>query len=76
MAKEYITNGYQELNFPSVRIRIINFFNNKKYWLNGMNPNEASKLTNENDIKKVNAIKEREFNKINIKSTYLEANNK
>lgn len=41
-----------------------------------MSPNEESKLTNGNDIKKVNSIKEKEFNKINIKRTYLEANNK
>ena len=30
-AKEFISNNYKKLNFISVRIRIINFYNNKKH---------------------------------------------
>jgi len=75
LAKEFITNGYQKLNFSEVRIRVMNFYNNKKHRLIGMTPNQAAKLTNENDINKVNKIKEKEFNKINLKRTYLETNN-
>ena len=51
--------NYQKLNFPSVRIRIINFYNNKKHRLIGMTSNQAAKLTNEDDINKVNKIKEK-----------------
>ena len=36
----------------------------------------SSKIKNENDINKVNKIKENEFNKINLKRTYLETDNR
>ena len=29
LAKEYINNGYKKLDFDSVRIKIINYYNNK-----------------------------------------------
>ena len=54
----------------------MNFYNNKNHRLIGMTPNQAAKLTNENDINKANKIKEKEFNKINLKRTYLETDNK
>ena len=69
LTKEYINNGYQKLDFDSVRVRVINFYNNKKHRLIGMSPLEASKLTNEVEIKKVNELKEKEFAKINTKIT-------
>ena len=37
-----------------------------------MSPDQASKLTNETDIKKVNELKEKEFAKINTKRIYKE----
>ena len=70
--KEYINNGYQNLDFDSVRVRVINFYNNKKHRLIGMSPLKASKLSNEAEIKKVNELKEKEFAKINTKRTYIE----
>ena len=76
LAKEFISNGYQKLNFSEVRIKVMNFYNNKNHSLIRMTPNQAAKLTNENDINKVNKIKEKEFNKINLKRTYLETDNK
>ena len=36
LGKEYINNGYKKLNFDSVRIKIINFYNNKIHRLIGM----------------------------------------
>ena len=76
LAKEFISNDYQKFNFSEVRIKVMNFYNNKNHRLIGMTPNQAAKLTNENDINKVNKIKENEFNKINLKRTYLETDNK
>ena len=76
LAKEFISNDYQKLNFSEVRIKVMNFYNNKNHRLIAMTPNQAAKLTNENDINKVNKIKENEFNKINLKRTYLETDNK
>ena len=35
LGKEYINNGYKKLNFDSVRIKIINFYNNKIHRLIG-----------------------------------------
>ena len=72
LGKEYVQNGYKKLNFDSVRIRLINYYNNKKHRMIGMSPNEASKITNEEEIKLVNERKEKEFEKINKKRTYLE----
>ena len=44
LGKEYINNGYKKLDFDSVRIKITNFYNNKKHRLIGMTPIEAKKL--------------------------------
>ena len=51
LGKEYINNGYKKLNFDSVRIKIINFYNNKVHKLIGMSPMEASKITDKETIK-------------------------
>lgn len=59
LGKEFINNGYKALNFDSVRIRVINFYNNKVHRMIGMTPNESSKLTLKEDILKVNEIKKR-----------------
>ena len=37
----------------------------------GISPNEASKITDPDIIKKVNDIKEEEFSKINMKRNYI-----
>ena len=37
-----------------------------------MSPLETSKITNEEEIKKVNELKEKEFAKINTKRTYID----
>ena len=74
LGKEYINNGYKKLDFESVRIKIINFYNNKKHRLIGMTPNEASKITDKETIKKINELKEKEFELINKKRSYLEIN--
>ena len=39
-----------------------------------MTPNEASKITNKETIKKINELKEKEFELINKKRSYLEIN--
>jgi hypothetical protein len=72
LGKEYVQNGYKKLIFDSVRIRLINYYNNKKHRMIGMSPNEVSKITNEEEIKLVNERKKKEFEKINKKRTYLE----
>lgn len=53
----------------------MNFYNNKKHHLLGMSPNEADNISDEETIKKINDIKNREFEKINKKRSYLEKNN-
>ena len=53
----------------------MNFYNNKKHRLIGMSPNEADNIRDEETIKKINEIKNREFEKINKKRSYLENNN-
>ena len=45
LGKEYINNGYKKLNFDEVKIKIINFYNNKKHRLIGMSPLEAYRIT-------------------------------
>ena len=50
LGKEYINNGYKKLDFDEVRIKIINFYNNKKHRLIGMTPMEALKITDEKTI--------------------------
>ena len=72
LGKEYINNGYKKLNFDEVRIKIINFYNNKKHRLIGMTPLEASHITDQDSIKKINDLKTNEFANINKKRTYLE----
>ena len=52
----------------------MNFYNNKKHRLIGMSPNEADNIRDEETIKKINEIKNREFEKINKKRSYLENN--
>ena len=74
LAKEYINNGYKKLDFDAVRIKVINFYNNKKHRLIGMTPMEASKITDEETINKINDLKKNEFENINKKRTYLETN--
>ena len=74
MGKENIQNGYKKLNFDSVRIRLINYYNNKKHRMIGMSPNDAAKITNEDEIKLNNERKNKEYDKINKKRTYLDEN--
>lgn len=57
MGKEYINNGYKKLDFDAVRIKVINFYNNKKHRLIGMTLMEASKITDEETINKINDLK-------------------
>ena len=71
LGKEFINHVYKPLNFDSVRIHVINFYNNKIHRIIGMTPNEASKLNLQEDIIKVNERKKKEFQKINSKRTYL-----
>ena len=71
LAKEYINNNYKKLNFEEVRIKVIKFYNNKKHRIIGMSPNESSKITDLDEIKKINAIKEKLFDKINKKRNFL-----
>ena len=52
----------------------MNFCNNKKHRLIGMSPNEADNIKDEETIKKINDINNREFEKINKKRNYLEKN--
>jgi len=59
LAKEYITNGYNNLNFKEVRIRVINFYNNKIHRIIGKIPNEETKITDEKLIKKINERKKK-----------------
>ena len=74
LGKEYINNSCKKLDFDSVRARIMNFYNNKKHLLIGMTPNEADNIRDEETIKKINEIKNREFEKISKKRSYLENN--
>ena len=62
------------MDFDAVRIKVINFYNNKKHILIGMTPMEASKITDEETIKKINDIKKIEFENINKKRNFLEIN--
>lgn len=72
LAKEYINNGYKNLDFDSVRIKVINFYNNKIHRIIGISPIEASKITDQEEINKINKRKEKIFEKINKKRNYLE----
>ena len=76
LGKEYINNGYKKLDFDEVRIKIINFYNNKKHRLIGMTPMEASKITDEETINKINDLKKNEFENINKKRNFIEINSK
>ena len=67
LGKEYINNGYKKLNFDKVRIKIKNFYNNKKHGLIGMSPLEASRITDPDTIKRINDLKSKEFSIINKK---------
>ena len=69
--KEYINNSCKKLDVDSLRARIMNFYNNKKHRLIGMSPNEADNIREEETIKKINEIKNREFEKINKNRSYL-----
>ena len=72
MGKEYINNCYKKLNFDEERIKIINFYNNKKHRLIGMSPLEFSRITDPDTIKIINDLKSKEFANINKKRNYLE----
>ena len=74
LGKEFINNGCKKLDFDEVRLRVINFYNNKVHRMLGITPFEASKLTDIDEINKINEIKNKEFNKINNKRTYLQDN--
>ena len=56
-------------------MKIINYYNNKNHRLIGTSPNKAYKITDGIEIKKINEIKDKEFNgnvfTINLKSIYL-----
>ena len=65
--KEYINIGYKKLDFEEVGIKVINFYNNKKHRLIGMTPMEASKITDQETINKINDLKKNEFENINKK---------
>ena len=71
LAKETINNNYKNLNFEDVRIKVIKFYNNKKHRIIGMSPNEADKITDSEEIKKINEIKVKLFEKINKKRDFL-----
>ena len=71
LAKEYISNNYKRLNFNETRIKVINYYNNKIHRMLGVSPNTASKITNIEEINKINAIKTKEFSKINNKRNYI-----
>lgn len=74
LGKEYINNCYCKLDFESIHPNLMNFYNNKIHCVLGMSPNEAVKITDIEIINKVNAIKKREFDKINNKRNYLQVN--
>ena len=71
LGKEFINNVCKKLDFDEVRLRVINFYNNKVYRMLGITPFEAPKLTDIDEINKINEIKN---NKINNKRTYLQDN--
>ena len=48
-----ISNRYKKLDFDKVRIKVINFYNNKKNRLIRIAPMEGSKITDEESIKKL-----------------------
>lgn len=58
--------------FEDCRTKIINFYNNKFHRLIKTTPNLAYKITDPEKIKKINEIKNKEFEKINRKRSYLE----
>ena len=74
LSKEFIANGNNPIDFQKVKSKIINYYNNKYHRFIGMSPNEAYKITNLDEIKKINDIKIKEYEKINNKRNYLEKN--
>ena len=65
MGKKYINNGNKKLNLDEVRIKRINFYNNKKHRLIGMTPLEDSHITDQDIIRKINDLKTNELANIN-----------
>ena len=76
LLKEYIINGAKNLNFNNIKNKVINFYNNKFHRLIGMSPNEAYKITNAEEIDRINNIKIKVFEKVNKKRNFLERNDK
>ena len=74
LSKEYISNNCKNLNFEEIKFKVINYYNNKKHRILGISPNEAYKITDPNKIKEINDIKNKLFEKINGKRTYLNEN--
>ena len=72
---QYIGNDRMfSLNYDKIKIKIINFHNNKIHRIIGMSPNEVAKINNENDIIRLNNLKDKEFEKINRKRIYIKIN--
>ena len=66
-----ISNNYKKLNYNETRIKVINYYNNKIHLMLGVSPNTAAKITNIEKINNINAIKTKEFSKINNKINYI-----
>ena len=62
-------NECKKLNFGNIINIIIAYYNNKNHRMLGTSPNEAYKITEQEKIKKINE-------KINIKRSYLQMNDK
>lgn len=74
LTKEYLANEEKTIDFKTVKIKVINFYNNKFHRHIGMTPNEAYKITDKEEINKIKEIKIKEYEKINKKRNYLSNN--
>ena len=74
LGKEYINNCFKSLNFDEIRIKIMNFYNNKMHRIIECRQMKLQKITNENDIIRINYLKDQVFAKINRKRSYLRIN--
>ena len=74
LSKEFISNGCNNICFEECRIKIMNYYNNKIHRLIKTTTNLAYKINDPEKIKAINEIKDKEFEKINCKRTYLKTN--
>lgn len=74
LSKEYICNGENNIDFESCRMKNLNYYNNKIHGLLGTSPNIAHSITENDEINKINELKEKEFNKVNSKRNFLKRN--